>query len=140
MNVVARRLIVIGIIAASGTAAGLALGNFVAGPETFGRRGMNESDLMDINASMVPDEEAVTGSAGFADRPGPSSYNCVGCDAHPYNEATPDSGAIDTAPMPPYQSEDAPLPTGTGQVTGTTSRVPPRQGASPSPQSDQPQD
>lgn len=109
MQPVTRRLIVISAIAMFGAAAGVSLGSFVTGPETNASSGMNE--MFGLDGGFVTGGDNVVDSDGFADRAGPSSYNCVGCDARLHDDIMPgnDMATANIEPYPPYRSEDAPI-------------------------------
>lgn len=107
-----RRLIIVGAIALCGAAAGVAVGNFAAGGQ--GRQSGAE-ELANYSSAFKADEPAKadpTDDPGFAQRAGPSSYDCKGCDSHAYNDMMPagDYAPAQTDPIPAYRVEDAPLP------------------------------
>ncbi len=110
MQVATRRLIIVSTIALFGASAGVTLGNFVAGGPTLS--GMEE--LADYSSSFVTDgKEAglADPDPGFAERAGPRHYDCTGCDASLYHDVVDAGDPADwTQPVPPYQSEDAALP------------------------------
>jgi hypothetical protein len=109
MQVLTRRLIVVGTIALFGAAAGLTLGQFVAGPEAIGNHGTNEASSLD--AGFMAEVDNGADQQGYVAQSGPSSYNCQGCDAHLHDDmiAGDDVAPADVTPLPPYRSEDAPV-------------------------------
>jgi len=109
MQVAARRLIVVSAISLFGASTGVALGNFAAG----GSRGTGADEIA-AYMTMVDGAEGTAPAAqgdpaDLAIRNGPSSYQCEGCDASRYNSMI-DTIVADIAPLPRYQSQDAPLP------------------------------
>ena len=105
MNPLARRLLVVAVIALVGGGAGLALGSFVAnGP---GRSGAGNDDEMTIDGGTVPagnpDDQPVLPPA--AQLASPEGYSCQGCDAGLHNDMILGNESA-LAPMPPYHSED----------------------------------
>lgn len=128
MQVATRRLIIVSIIALFGASAGITLGNFVAG----GPKLSGAEELINYSSPLVVDgKEAQLGGPdpGFAERAGPRHYDCTGCDASLYNEvvAVGDDSAALTQPLPPYQTEDAAVPSARPDAPGST----PRRGTPP---------
>ena len=107
MEPLARRLIVVGAIAAAGIGAGLALGSFVAGvPERVVTRASAGAAAATFPAGRVSDQTALAPLPATA----PQSYSCQGCDAGLHNDMIP-GNLSDLAPLPPYQPEPyVPLP------------------------------
>lgn len=112
MQPIARRLIVVGAVILCGAGAGVALGDFAAGPGESRLPGMEEA--MGLAGGLASDlgapAEPAAADASFAARPGPASYSCEGCDAKLHNEAALDDDAFaDVEPLPPYRPEKAVL-------------------------------
>ena len=102
MQVMSRRLLVIGAIALAGGMSGLTLGNFVAGGER--KSGAEElAAFVQSNAfeaAGVADDPALIDPVMRA-RTGPTSYECQGCDAGLHAR----DDVVDLSPvemMPPY--------------------------------------
>ncbi|OJY68117.1 MAG: hypothetical protein BGP16_14710 [Sphingobium sp. 66-54] len=112
MQPIARRLIVVGAVILCGAGAGVALGDFVAGPGGSRLPGMEEAMGLagGLASDLVTPADPAAADASFAARSGPASYSCEGCDAKLHNEVALDDGAFaDVEPLPPYQPEQAAL-------------------------------
>lgn len=123
MQPIARRLIVVGAVILCGAGAGVALGDFAAGPGESRLPGMEEA--MGLATDLVAPDDPATADASFAARSGPTSYSCEGCDAKLHNEmALDDSAFADVEPLPPYRPEQAALVQPVAPVPVATPRLP----------------
>jgi hypothetical protein len=105
-----RRLIIVGAVSFFGAAAGVALGNFVAGgPRLTGLEELALFNAMSAATTAVR-AEAPAGRAGGRSPGGPTSYHCEGCDAQLY-PAIDITAVADTMPLPPYVPHDTDLST-----------------------------
>jgi len=108
MQPIARRLIVVGAVILCGAGAGIALGDFAAGPGERRLPGVEEA--MGLASDLVTPDEPAAAHASFAAGSAPASYSCEGCDAKLHNEAALDDGMLaDVEPLPPYRPEQAAL-------------------------------
>lgn len=121
MEPLTRRLTVVGAVILCGAVAGVALGDFAAGP--------GGGRLPDVQAALGLATEPATPEAPEADtvlaaRSGPASYHCEGCDAGLHNEVTLEDGAFpEVEPLPPYQPETS-QPAAAAPVTAPRVQVP----------------
>ncbi len=112
MKVIARRLTVIGAVALSGAAAGVALGDFVARP------GMSRPSAMDMTTEAAgarfddPLDPVALARPARAAPVGPSSYSCEGCDARLHDDMMADDAIsfADVEPLPAYRPEEGMVP------------------------------
>ncbi|MBB5986962.1 hypothetical protein [Sphingobium lignivorans] len=130
MQRTARRLFTVGVIAFLGAVGGVMLGNFVAGGAAT--RGQDElADYSRMLEGMAADVTSVAATAdrSFAPRPGPTSYECEGCDASLYDSAAAQVVDLMVPVMPHYAPEEPPVPVRlppvrTGERAGERARAP----------------
>ncbi|BAK67608.1 hypothetical protein SLG_29330 [Sphingobium sp. SYK-6] len=111
MQRTARRLFTVGVIAFLGAVGGVMLGNFVAGGAAS--RGQDElADYSRMLETMTAEPKSLTAAAdrSFAPRPGPTSYECEGCDASLYDSAAAQVVDLMVPVMPHYAPEEPPVP------------------------------
>lgn len=109
MKIIARRMIVIGAIAISGAATGVALGDFAARPGPGRAPAVDETVTARFDDPLDPVAVARPAMAASA---GPTSYHCEGCDAGLHDDLVTEDAAsfADVEPLPLYRPEAGMVP------------------------------
>lgn len=126
MKPMARNLTMAGVVLLFGAGGGIMLGNFVAGSNRVsGADELAAYFSESASPTMAADDEPVS---SLANRDGPTSYSCDGCDAGLHKEPEFAEPA-DYGPLPPYEVIDL-IPPAQRDVPPSppASRLPPNLG------------
>ncbi len=101
-----RRVLTVSASIALGATGGVLLGNFALSGVGA------QSALTGAEELRALGGNSAAGEAQSRTDLSPERYECQGCDASPINQAAMADGwqPFDSRPLPPYRSEDAPLP------------------------------